>query len=1075
MSFKLSGGVEVLGFISPTEITDEYPVIDPLYGIDGFRNVDTLSDLNDIPELRRRAGMVVGVSGGTEYYKLNPSPWNGSISDWSIFNSGSSGGGTFTGGTVTGDTIFTQGVTATTFSASTYLGLPLDVYVTGGTYSNGAITFSNNSGGTFDVTGLYTGQTSYVNSLTTGVGLSGNTTTGDITIINTEPDQVVVLNNGSNISVTGEYPNFTIKVTGLTDNNIYVTGFTYNNNTFTISDNSGSTFNATIDILTGLTINGNQIVTGNTSLNGVSATTLNVNGITITGDTYLTGGTYFTGGTIVFEYNNGGNFPITGLTEDLNIAIAGLAETDETTIELDVLTNKIQLKDIVAAPSGGTRTFNGNVVVSSGFTATIISATTYQNLPIDPDTYVTGFTYNDNTFSISDNSGTTFNTTINTVTGLTVNGVLSATTYQNLPQYYAGVISGSTNWIDNNDGSITLPDLQVALFNNPNFSGPLNLYGISTTTFTLNNNDTNYIAVDYNGGSPIYSLLNNDGPINDSDVILYLIIYRANNFLHILEFGNYGSGLPNKLNDRVLMTDRFAHESGCILGLSGSTGVVTLTDGVVWNGVYRQVISAVTSNDGVFFQNYHIGGNWVYTTTATTLNNQYYDNGTDLVSGTPGNYLVNWYFRGLEVNDHLYEVFGNNEYTSVPEAELSLEPLLPELITSHAFLVGRIIVGVGQTTGSTQTAFVTPFVSTQVTNHEDLLGLQGGGPGEYYHLSSNEYNNLVYTNVNNNFSSDQTINGGLTATTISVTTIGTSGDCVDDIYVSNIHSCSPLNINPLDEGNIYFGSTSGVTIDLSNNRVGIGTSTPQFKLDVSGTSVFRDYTRVYAGAGNLVSSISWLSTDSGIINLYTGGIPTVQINTNGNSYFNGGNIGIGITLPTEKLDVIGKTKTTNLQVTSGATTGYVLTSDAFGNATWQVPTITANTFTTGFTYNNNTFTISDNSGTTFNTTINSVTGLTVNGDLTVTGDSITNNFSATTAFITNTEWTLDFMDALTLDIYSPNNLSIDSIINLVNTPTITITVNNLPYILTTLINSGDKISVTSDINSVVNFTITNYL
>jgi hypothetical protein len=94
MSFSFSGGVEVYGFISPTDITDEYPVIDPLYGIDGFRNVNTLSDLNSIPILRRRAGMVVGVSGGTEYYKLNPSPWNQTISDWSLFNPSS-----FTGGT----------------------------------------------------------------------------------------------------------------------------------------------------------------------------------------------------------------------------------------------------------------------------------------------------------------------------------------------------------------------------------------------------------------------------------------------------------------------------------------------------------------------------------------------------------------------------------------------------------------------------------------------------------------------------------------------------------------------------------------------------------------------------------------------------------------------------------------------------------------------------------------------------------------------------------------------------------------------------------------------------------------
>ena len=49
-----------------------------------------------------------------------------------------------------------------------------------------------------------------------------------------------------------------------------------------------------------------------------------------------------------------------------------------------------------------------------------------------------------------------------------------------------------------------------------------------------------------------------------------------------------------------------------------------------------------------------------------------------------------------------------------------------------------------------------------------------------------------------------------------VFTGNTSGGCITDIYVSNIHSCSPLNINPYNEGNVYFGSTSGFTVDLDN-------------------------------------------------------------------------------------------------------------------------------------------------------------------------------------------------------------------------------------------------------------------
>ena len=47
----------------------------------------------------------------------------------------------------------------------------------------------------------------------------------------------------------------------------------------------------------------------------------------------------------------------------------------------------------------------GNSLVGGNLSATTISATTYQNLPIDPNTYVTAFTYSNNAFSISDNSG----------------------------------------------------------------------------------------------------------------------------------------------------------------------------------------------------------------------------------------------------------------------------------------------------------------------------------------------------------------------------------------------------------------------------------------------------------------------------------------------------------------------------------------------------------------------------------------------------------------------------------------------------------------------------------------------
>lgn len=247
-SFSFSGGVEVLGFISPTDTNDTYAVIDPLYGIDGLRNVNNITELNSITNQRRRPGMIVGVNNGSIYYKLNSPPWNGTISDWSIFQSGS--GGTFTGGTVTGNTIFTQGITATTISGGTLYGdgsnltnIP-DKYITDLSFNN------SNYNLTVTRSDLWTDTVS-LSILSTDMTITGGTYdsgSGVATFTN---------NSGGTFNVSGF-------LVGYTDH--YVTGYTYDNsNTFNIFDNSGNTFSASINTMTGLTVNG--VLSATTYLN----------------------------------------------------------------------------------------------------------------------------------------------------------------------------------------------------------------------------------------------------------------------------------------------------------------------------------------------------------------------------------------------------------------------------------------------------------------------------------------------------------------------------------------------------------------------------------------------------------------------------------------------------------------------------------------------------------------------------------------------------------------------------------------------------------------------------------------
>ncbi len=54
---------------------------------------------------------------------------------------------------------------------------------------------------------------------------------------------------------------------------------------------------------------------------------------------------------------------------------------------------------------------------------------------------------------------------------------------------------------------------------------------------------------------------------------------------------------------------------------------------------------------------------------------------------------------------------------------------------------------------------------------------------------------------------------------------------------------------------------------------------------------------------------------------------------------NNGNVGIGTTSPSNLLHVNGTTRTNGLVIPTGASSGYVLTSNASGTATWQAPAL----------------------------------------------------------------------------------------------------------------------------------------
>ena len=154
----------------------------------------------------------------------------------------------------------------------------------------------------------------------TGINVTGNT------ITNTLPDQTVVLSNGTGISVTGTYPNFTITNTA-PDQTVTITGAgisnvtgTYPNFTITSTEVDGSITNE-IQTIDSLILSGDTLIVSLSS-DGVPASRLILSGLTASSG----GGIYGPSDTVTYQHlaviDSGLTFSTTEDTGYLNIITA---------------------------------------------------------------------------------------------------------------------------------------------------------------------------------------------------------------------------------------------------------------------------------------------------------------------------------------------------------------------------------------------------------------------------------------------------------------------------------------------------------------------------------------------------------------------------------------------------------------------------------------------------------------------------------------------------------------------------------------------------------------------------------
>jgi len=626
--------------------------------------------------------------------------------------------------TVTGNTtlnnLSVSALTATTISATTYLGLPLDIKVTGGTYNNptGVATFTNNTGGTFNVTGFYTNA----NDIFVTGGTSNNSahtytftnnTGGTFTVVGLTD---ITITGGTYSAGTATFSNNTggtFSVSGFSTTDTFVTGYTYSNNLFTIARNQGQpNLTALINTMTGLTVNGNLTVTGNTIFNNLTATTISATtylnlpiDIRVTGGTYSngtaifrnnTGGTFnvsgfFTGATdvfvtggttsrvlnnttLLFKNNTGGTFTVTGITD---VFVTGIT-INNATYDLTVgrndgvnLTTNLGILSTDIKVTGGTYNINTGVVTftnSTGGTFTVSGFTSGMT-----DTRVSSFTYNNaNTFTIVDSTGGTFNASFNVVTGLTVNGNLTVTGNTSLKGLTATTISATTY--------LNLPiDVRVT-GGTPNNTA-------HTYTFTNNTGGTfnviGLVDVFVTGGtysSGTTTFRNNTGGtftvtgFTGTDTFVTGFTYNNNNLFTIKQ----NQGQPD-------LSVLFNTVSG--LTVNGSISGSTFFSG--GTNMYNIILSAITEND-------------IYITGAS------FSGGTLILKRRDG---VDFYapFTGNTSGDCITDLYVSNIYGC---SLVTLHNHLIPNIDGSIDLGGELTVTDVNYTGASTTGLTTPWTST---------------------------------------------------------------------------------------------------------------------------------------------------------------------------------------------------------------------------------------------------------------------------------------------------------------------------------------------------------------------------
>ena len=863
------------------------------------------------------------------------------------------------GGTVTGGTIFTVGLTANTISATTYQNLP-PVTFSGGTVT-GPTTFTNG------LTATTISATTYQN-LPTDITITGGTYGGGTATFRN--------NTGGTFTVTGFLSNAT-------------TAVTLSSNVLSVTSSGGTPTTTTINCATGGTYsNGTITLVGTGTLSTITG--LFTGGT----DVRVTGGTY-SAGTITFTNNTGGTFNVTGLTTGSTSTVSG---------------NFLPL-------SGGTVT--GGTVFTSGVTANTISQTSY----ID---FTTGSTnpsaFAGRLFFDSGEKALSYFDIINDTVPIAMGQQLYTRVWNNtgvqIDKGKVIAITGTSNNLPsailavNNHAPGSDRPIGVAAENIPNGSEGLVinngiLSGITLNTFS--NGDTLYLSDTIPGGyvSSTSSFSSFTARTNEIGYVIQTGTTTGKIYVNI---NNEDSNLTltdierNILEGNVISSGAYEY-TGITQG-TGSTINVSLLRGWIVKNTYEYA----TLPDVINL--YYSGGTNIPLTNLATADSTYLliNSAATLVQQitfpTPQERRENIYIGRI---GHVTR----NSITNLQNAvDFDVSPMsaIRDLWTPLKLINGGVLVSANGVNMNINTSAGVLWGngigwSTNQLN-PDSVSISGTSPTTFQYRT--RFGSITGGTIPSG--NTTTIQPGYYDLNGVVTAVGGGSNSSTNQRVFLF----PTGLVRIQLGQQVYGSLTAAVAGSQTEQFTEFSNNRDNGILIGILSVNKNASVGNGGLVNTSYAVFNFVSKFGEVMGGTGGLSTTNLqqaynnSTEPEILINSTLDGLSIQNGTGNADDV--TQLLQGKNTAGTTTSFIRADGAISASTISATTISATTYqnlptdvrVTGSTYSNNTFTYTNNTGGTFNVLFNTVTGLTVNGNLTVTGNTNVRAFTGTSGTISGT-------------------------------------------------------------------------